>query len=396
MSKPGDADIGTADRRPAAKGWCPGAYRPMLSGDGLILRVRPRLGRLDRSQALGLCDTARRFGSGIIELTNRANLQLRGLRESQYPQVLTALADLDLIDPDPALEERRNIVVMPLWRAGDDNERLAGELAARLRELPPLPAKFGFAVDAGPAPVLAGISADIRIERASSGGLIVRADGSDHGIPVEPWSAIDMAIALAGWFAATASHTRMKAHLAGHAQPAAMVGTEVPARQAALPLPGSTMLGPVYGVAFGQTTAKALEALLRECAAGALRVSPNRTILLEQARWCDSGEFLTAPDDPLLRIDACPGAPACASATVETRTLARTIAPVFARAAAQDTLRSVHVAGCAKGCARARPADLTLVGRAGRFDVVRNGAAWDPPSCTGIRPDAVPSFIGAD
>lgn len=396
MSKSGHADIGIANLRPTPKGWCPGAYRPMMSGDGLIVRVRPRLGRLDRSQALGLCDAARRFGSGILELTNRGNLQLRGLREAQYPQVLTALADLDLIDPDPALEERRNIVVTPLWRTGDDSERVAGELAARLRELPPLPAKFGFAVDAGQAPVLAGVSADIRIERASAGGLIVRAEGSDKGISVEPATSVDVAITLATWFAATANHTRMKAHLAGHALPDALVGTEVPARQAPLPLPGPTMLGPVYGVAFGQMTATALEGLLHECAAGALRVSPNRTIVLEHACWSDSAEFLTTPDDPLLQIDACPGAPACASATVETRTLARTIAPLFARSAAQDTLRSVHVAGCAKGCARSRPADLTLVGSAGCFDVVRNGAAWDPPSCTGILPDALPAFFGAE
>lgn len=395
MGEAGSGNAGPTDRRPSAKGWCPGAYRPMASGDGLIVRVRPRLGRLALSQALALCDTARRFGSGIIELTNRANLQLRGLRESQYPQVLTTLAGLGLIDPDPLLEERRNIVVTPWWRATDDSERLASELAARLGELPPLPAKFGFAVDAGPAPVLAGISADIRIERAGSGGLIVRAEGCDQGTPVEPSTAVDVVIALAAWFAATASHTRMKAHLAGHSLPAALAATAMPARQGALPLPGPTMLGPVYGVAFGQMTADALEALLRDCAAGALRVAPNRTILLEQARWRDSGEFLTTPDDPLLRIDACPGAPACASATVETRTLARTIAPLFARAAAQETLRSMHVAGCAKGCARARTADLTLVGRAGRFDVVRNGAAWDPPSCTGLRPDALPPLIGA-
>ncbi len=26
------------------KGWCPGALRPMESGDGLVVRVRPRAG----------------------------------------------------------------------------------------------------------------------------------------------------------------------------------------------------------------------------------------------------------------------------------------------------------------------------------------------------------------
>ena len=28
------------------KGWCPGALRPMQSGDGLVTRIRPPLGRL--------------------------------------------------------------------------------------------------------------------------------------------------------------------------------------------------------------------------------------------------------------------------------------------------------------------------------------------------------------
>ena len=28
---------------PQVKGWCPGAHRPMMSGDGLVVRIRPRL-----------------------------------------------------------------------------------------------------------------------------------------------------------------------------------------------------------------------------------------------------------------------------------------------------------------------------------------------------------------
>lgn len=386
-------DTAATGRRPAAKGWCPGAYRPMQAGDGWIVRIRPRLARLTLAQALGLCETARRFGSGILELTSRANLQLRGVRESQQAQVLAALVALDLVDAEAALEGRPHVMVTPLWCPGDDSQRLASALAARLGELPPLPAKFGFAVDAGSAPVLVGASADIRIERGRSGGLIVRADGAAAGLPVEPADAIEAAIALASWFAATASHTRMKPHLAQHALPAAFTAAEPCAQPASLPLPGATPLGPAYGVAFGQMTAPALELLLHDCAAVALRLSPNRTMLLEQGQWRGSSDFITTADDPLLRVDACPGAPACASATVETRSLARKIAPVFTRAAAEDPRGRLHVSGCAKGCARARAAHLTLVGRDGSFDVVRGGAAWDPPSCTGVAPHALPSLI---
>lgn len=385
-----------ADRRPAAKGWCPGAYRPMRSGDGLIVRVRPRLGRLTLVQALGLCEAARRFGSGILELTNRANLQLRGVRESQHLQLVAALAGLGLIDDDPALEQRRNIVVAPLWRAGDDTERLANELAARLGELPPLPAKFGFAVDAGAAPVLVGTSSDVRIERGREGGLIVRADGAREGVAVDPSTAIDVVIALASWFATIGGGTRMKAHLAQHALPAALAPTTAPAPHAALPSPGPTPLGPAYGVAFGQMAASSLEQLLHDGAAEALRVAPRRAIILENASWAASSEFITAHDDPLLNVNACPGAPGCSSATVETRLLARKLAPLLAGTARPGVPRTLHVSGCAKGCARGQAADLTLVGREGSFDIVRAGTAWDRPSCTGVAPHALASIIGTD
>ncbi|MBM3561417.1 MAG: hypothetical protein FJX53_16400 [Alphaproteobacteria bacterium] len=76
-------------------------------------------------------------------------------------------------------------------------------------------------------------------------------------------------------------------------------------------------------------------------------------------------------DDPILRIDACPGAPACRSSTVDTRRDAR-------RLADKDFEGTVHLSGCAKGCARSAAADLVLVGIDGRYGVIRNGTAHDP------------------
>ncbi|MFN7225608.1 MAG: precorrin-3B synthase, partial [Paracoccaceae bacterium] len=61
---------------PAVRGWCPGALRPMLSGDGLVVRVRPPAGALSAAQAAGIAALAARHGNGFVELTNRANLQL--------------------------------------------------------------------------------------------------------------------------------------------------------------------------------------------------------------------------------------------------------------------------------------------------------------------------------
>ena len=385
--------------RPTAKGWCPGAHRAMPSGDGLLVRVRPRLARLTVVQAMGLCEAAQRLGSGFIDLTNRANLQLRGVMPRHHHAVIEALCGLGLLDTDAAREAWPAILAAPCWQAGDDTECIASELAARLGKLPALPPKFGFAVDAGPSLELTEASADVRIERARSGGLIVRADGAAAGYPVTRAGAVDTALALATWFAATAGSVepasrRMSRHLVIHTLPYDLKPLEPPAPTVALPRPGMSALGPVYGVAFGQIEAAALARLLRDSGAAALRLTPNRALILEAGGPRDSTEFLTAADDPLLRIDACPGAPSCTSATVETRALARALAPVLQAVAAGEH-RSLHVSGCAKGCARARAADLTLVGRDGAFDLVRNGRAWDSPSQTGMSPEALRSFIGA-
>ncbi|MCA8930372.1 MAG: 3,4-dihydroxy-2-butanone-4-phosphate synthase, partial [Alphaproteobacteria bacterium] len=153
-------------------------------GDGLILRVRPPLGRITRDQALGLCAAARGLANGVIDLTNRANLQLRGVTDEGYQPLLEQLLDLGLLDADPATEARRNITVTPFARDGDLSLRLAQELTARLAELPALPAKFGFVVDCGDAPVLAGDPGDIRLERDSGGGVLVRAGHTEAAVDV--------------------------------------------------------------------------------------------------------------------------------------------------------------------------------------------------------------------
>ena len=46
----------------AVKGWCPGALRPMASGDGLVLRIRPRLAELSADQMRGIAAAALTHG----------------------------------------------------------------------------------------------------------------------------------------------------------------------------------------------------------------------------------------------------------------------------------------------------------------------------------------------
>lgn len=369
---------------PDIKGWCPGALRPMASGDGLIVRVRPHLGRLDRDQVLGLCSAAMAHGSGMIDLTNRANLQLRGVSDAALTPLQSDLDRLGLLDATPEIEARRNITVAPLWRPGDDTETLARALSAHLIALPDLPGKFGFAIDCGAAPVLGAAPADIRLERAASGGIILRADGATRGRPVAPDQAMRAVLDMATWFAALRNDTirRMAA--------AVNTGSLPPEWQTEAPrAPGPAVLpGPVpgthiiaLGAPFGAMPAADLAQLLRDSGASALSVAPGRVFALHDVTTLPPHGFVSDPSDPLLGTDACPGTPYCVQASVETRALARQLA--------QNGMRDLHVSGCAKGCARPRPAALTLVGHAGRFDLVQNGCSWDEPSRRALSPQAL-------
>lgn len=363
---------------PMIKGWCPGAYRPMMAADGLVMRVRPRLARLSAAQAAGLCDIALRFGAGQIDLTSRANLQIRGVAAADHDAVLAALGGLGLLDADPRLEARRNILVAPFWVGGDLTARLARMLQDRLGDLPDLPAKVGFAVDCDPAgPQLGQSPADIRIEWGDA-GLILRADGAAGGRAVTPATAIPALIEMARWLARHVTPQARRMALITARMPLPPGWATAPARPPALPPRiGAHPMGALLGAPFGQIDARAL----RDGLAGAsgMRLTPWRAFLLEGAGMPDSTAFVRRPDDPLMRVDACPGAPLCPSASVQTRALARALAPRMRG--------SLHVSGCAKGCARARAADVTLVGRGGAFDLVRGGRAGDPPHETGLAPD---------
>lgn len=366
---------------PEIRGWCPGAYRPMLSGDGLILRVRPFLADLERDQVAGLCALALRFGNGTIDLTSRANLQIRGVAAGDHEALVGGLAALGLLDADPALEARRNLLTAPDWVPGDLTHRLARALLAALPDLPMLPGKIGCAVDTGHEALFRAASADFRLELAGDGGLILRADGAALGRRVAEGEAIPALIALARWFLETggAEAGRMARHLRARPLPAEWQDTAPRADGPGL-APGPTPDGPILGAAFGRIGAAALRDLMAESGASGMRVTTGRLFRLRGGGPVTAPDFVTRRGDPRLAAHACPGAPHCPQASVETRALAARLCGRLAPG------RSLHVSGCAKGCAHPRAADVTLVGRGGAFDLVRNGTPWDEPHQRSLAP----------
>lgn len=357
---------------PVIQGWCPGALRPMLSGDGWVVRVRPRGGRLSQAQAAGIAALAATHGNGLIDLSARANVQLRGVTEAGHAPLIAGLRALGLIDASAELEARRNIVVQPFWSEGDATARIAADLAARLaaEDAPALPGKFGFAVDCGAMPVLQGTAADIRIER-HDGGLVLRPDGATHGKAVTEATAAAEALALAGWFVASGGVSGGRGRMAAHLGRVALPGgfdLEVPDHAFAA-RPGPCPHGILLGFEFGQLQAATLAAL---AVLGALRVTPWRMLLLEgQAAAPDLPGLISDPASPLLHIVACTGAPGCVQALQPTRALARRLAP--------HVRGLVHVSGCAKGCAHPGAAPLTLTATRDGFALIRGGTAAATP-----------------
>ncbi len=341
------------------KGWCPGALRPMPSGDGLLARIRPWCGAFTLDQALGLAGIAARLGNGHLDVTRRANLQIRGLTEEDLPDLQRALDRLSLLDANAESEAARNIMVGPL--AGAEARSLAAALGRALAADPrakALPAKFGWLVDDGGPLSILGERADIALY-VKDGRIAVRAAGD--------WLAIDSlqaALSLAFGERITLPKAQVTA------------------------CPGRRRLGTLTGVTglaapFGRLEARQLEQLVAaatRAGASEIRLSPWRALYVD-ADLGETAGLIIDESDPILRVDACPGMPACASSTVDTRHAARLLAETgFAG--------SIHVSGCAKGCARSAPADLVLVGERGRFGVIHQGTTHDRPEGT-LDPDDV-------
>ncbi|WP_369424710.1 hypothetical protein [Halomonas alkalicola] len=67
----------------------------------------------------------------------------------------------------------------------------------------------------------------------------------------------------------------------------------------------------------------------------------------------------------------------------------------LARALAERRLiaGSLHLSGCAKGCACRQPTDLCLTGRAGRYDLIIGGRADGTPAATGLSESDVIEYL---
>jgi precorrin-3B synthase len=400
------------------KGWCPGALRPMQSGDGLIVRIRPQSATFSPDELRALADAAWRLGNGHIDLTRRANLQIRGVSETSLPALHEVIAGLGLLDDNADGEAVRNIMINPL--AGiDPTEALdvrpiGRELARWLvsdKSAWALPTKFGFVVDGGGALSLAQQHADVRLAAVAHGPEVAMAIGIETHAGMEwlgsttPGAAAAAAINIARAFIEMASREQRQRMRDLSAESLASIRSTMRSRLDALhenpPQAnvspdrriGLIELGKRFavgiGAPFGRVETDQLRRLVEVIATqgiAEIRLSPWRALYAGVSSR-QSGEdildaakhegLITDPRDPLLQIEACPGAPGCQSTALDTRGDGRRLAALLPRFGFAGT---VHVSGCAKGCAKSGSSDLVLVGAEGRYGIVRNGTAQDQPA----------------
>jgi precorrin-3B synthase len=153
---------------PARRGWCPSLARPMPTGDGLLARVHPPLGRLTPDQARAVAAGARRFGNGHIDVTARANLQIRGVIDTTRCGLAEALTAVGLGDVRGDGGPQRLTLTPPLAGLEPaglvDVPALAEAIETIGLAVPGLPAKALVAIEGGSETLVLGAAeADLHL-----------------------------------------------------------------------------------------------------------------------------------------------------------------------------------------------------------------------------------------
>ncbi|TIR96372.1 MAG: precorrin-3B synthase, partial [Mesorhizobium sp.] len=148
------------------RGACPALSAPMQTGDGLLVRLNPVAGGLAPKSLIGLCESALRHGNGIMEVTARGSLQIRGLTADSAGLLA---AEVDAL----GIAMRTGVPVETGPLAGIDPQEIADSrpVADRIRLAieeagltPRLGPKVSVVVDGGGELAVDALTADVRLK----------------------------------------------------------------------------------------------------------------------------------------------------------------------------------------------------------------------------------------
>jgi precorrin-3B synthase len=404
------------------RGVCPGLSAPLPTGDGLLVRLRP-LGSIPLAAFSTLCALAGQCGNGIMEITARGSIQIRGLSAASAPRFAAEVATLGI-----AAQDDVPILINPLAGLAADDIIDASAFAAELRrelarrpfpvELSP---KISVAIDGGNAVNLDGVAADIRLRaRLWQGDALLQISVAGDAATAMPLGCVpvhngaEAAARLLDVLAKRGRNARARDLVAAEgiapflsAVAGLLIGESTPdVIDPPAEIIGTHALREGYarGIAlpFGNANACSLQGLIEvaeQAGANRLIAAAGRTLiavglpLAEVSNFAAAAEqlgFITRPHDPRRRVIACAGAPFCASGHIATRALAPRLAEMVAQL--HDGLATIHLSGCAKGCAHSEKAALTIVGSPHGCALVADGAAQGTPFAV-VTADELPAAI---
>ncbi|HEX7307198.1 hypothetical protein [Lentzea sp.] len=319
---------------------CPGAVELHAAADGGLARVRVPGGTLTAAQWDVVRTAAAELGNGVIELTSRANLQLRGVTDGL--ELGARLRAAGLL-PSETHERVRNIIAAPL----EDNQALVDEIDAALCADPSLAALPGrFLVTAGAA--VSGLGGDFGLV-----GDVLLLAGTDTGVRVhDPVNAVVTAARLFQELRGTA--WRLSEVDDGVRKITAHFGAATSERIA----PAVTPVAPsplTPGVPLGRLDAHQLPGV-------ALRLTPWRSLVVPAGT--DTSGLITDPASPWHGVSACTGRPGCAKSLSDVRADARAWLGT-------PHSRPVHWSGCSRRCGRPAGDVIEFVATGGGYEEIR-------------------------
>jgi precorrin-3B synthase len=405
------------------RGVCPGLSAPLPTGDGLLVRLRP-LGPIPLAAFAKLCALAGEYGNGIMEITARGSIQVRGLNTASAPRFAAEVAPLGI-----AAQDDVPILINPLAGLAADDIIDASALAAGLRRAlarqqftAKLSPKISVAIDGGSALNLDAVAADIRLRaRLWQGDTLLQISVGGDAASARPLGCVavadgaEAATRLLDVLAKRERNTRARDIVAAEGIApfhSAVAGLLIGEATADGIDPAAEVIGThplrdgsyARGIAlpFGHADASLLQRLIQvaeQAGANKLIAAAGRTLiavglpLAEVSAFAAAAEelgFITRPHDPRRRVIACAGAPLCASGHIATRALAPHLAETVAQF--HDGLATIHLSGCAKGCAHPKKATLAIVGSPHGCALVADGAAQDAPFAM-VSADELPAAL---
>jgi ferredoxin-nitrite reductase len=375
---------------------CPGLFTPILAPDGILCRLRIPGGQITAPQLEQLANFCQKLQIKHLQITNRANLQLRNVPPGTD---FTALQTAGLTGSIPATDHLRNIMVSPLAgfdeQAQIDTRSLVPALDRLLSTWPDLihlSPKFSIGLDGGEALSVRSQLNDLRFLCHDGAFHLRLADRTFRLLPqntaqvvqalIEVYlSHVDRHLPKPPRFAKLLTQVGLEAFARAIAPWTIAVEPqdETPEdRSQTMPVglfPGQSI---ALALPLGQISVeqlRGLATLVTHSGVGVLHLTPWRNLVLPGMgglegvdRELHRLQLSRNPDSPWRFLIACSGSTGCASGLTDVQTDVHQLAQL-----PNLTQTTIHLSGCDKFCAHRGTSDLTLVGIAPETYEVRRG-----------------------